>query len=162
MAIEIIIGGCLVALCALTGRAAAMKRVYEADGIRRFQEDILHLKMLTLEKRIPLASALLNLKEPLFKTMGAYMTEDAYLASKDAWIKAAGNENAGAETVKTIEILFSSCESLSRDQQAAQYDRARDDLKKLEEEKRKQGLEKVRLYTSLGAVTGVCIFLFCV
>ncbi len=162
MAAKIIIGLLLIALCALCGRALAMKSVFEADAIRRFQEDIVLLKMLTLEKRLPAAQALTDLKEPVFKRMSAYMTKDARLSLKDAWKKAAADENIKPDAGKPVEMLFGALECLLREQQSAQYERAHEDLKKLEGEKRNQGLERVKLYTSLGAVMGICIFLFCV
>lgn len=162
MAARIMIGILFIGLCALFGRSLAMKSVMDADAVRRFQEEILYLKALTLEKRLPVQEALSHLKEPVFIKMRAFLEKDGHLSLKDAWGQAEKGENLIEDAGQAIEILFGALESLSRDQQWAQYDRAHGDLKRLEDEKRRAGLEKVRLYTSLGAVSGVCIFLFCV
>lgn len=162
MAARIIIGFLLVVLCALTGRALAMKSIVEADGIRRFQEDIFFLRMLTIQKRLPAQQALSKLKNGVFQKMGLLMEKDAHLSIKNAWEKAMEGENIREDAGKALKMLFEALESLSRDQQSAQYDRAQEDLKRFEGEVRKKGLEKVKLYTSLGAVSGVCLFLLCV
>ena len=161
MAFKIIIGVLMIALCALSGRAAAMKSVYEADGIRKLQEDVLYLKTLTLHKKQLAAHALSRLKEPVFKRMSEYMNEEMSLSVKEAWVKAAEVENVGMDARKIMEMLFDAAESLTRDEQEAQYGRTRDDLKRLEQQKRKAGMERVKLYTSLGAVAGVCALIFC-
>ena len=162
MALEIMIGVLLIALCTMAGRAAAMKSVVEADEIRRLQEDVLCLKMLTLEKRLPQAEALSKLKSSVFRKMSHDMKNDPALSLKEAWAIAAGKENMKAEIADLFGWLFGAAENLSRDQQEAEYARLGNDLKRIEEDKRKAGMEKVKLYMSLGAVTGVCAVIFCV
>lgn len=162
MAFEIIIGIFLIALCALSGRAAAMKRVYEADELANMQSDIELLKMLTLEKRQPVKQALSNLHYPAFKNMSLQLEKDDAVFVKDAWTRASEEAKTDERAREILDNLFEAAENLSRAFQEAQYDRALEALKALEWDKRKAGMEKVKLYTSLGAVAGVCALIFCV
>lgn len=158
MAFEIIVSACLIALCALTGRRMAMKYVDKANEVRRMQEDIKRLKNGTIDKKLPLKNALMNLEGGAYGRIAGKMEADSSVTLSEAFMEQGGEGDGFSEENACLQLLFESLENLNRQDQAAQYERALEDLKRLEEEKRKKGLEKVRLYTSLGALLGaVCV-----
>ena len=162
MALEIITGIIIIVLFGYAGRTAALKNISFADRLRRLQEDIKRLKHRTMEKRLSANEALQTLEGEVFSKMRMLMKEDGNMTLKGAWEKSGGAGEELKEENALISILFDSLESLGRMEQEKEYERALNDLKAIEEKRRQEGKEKIKLYTSLGALTGLCAVIFLV
>ncbi len=162
MALEIIIGIIITVLFAYAGRTAAYKNIRVADAVRRLEEDLKKLKNRTIEKRLPANEALLTLEGEVFLKMREMMKGDKGMTLKGAWEASGGAGDEFAEENTLVSMLFDSLENLSRMEQEREYERALSDLKQLEEKRRREGTEKLKLYTSLGALTGLCTVIFLV
>lgn len=162
MAVKFIAGGLVILLCAITGRACAYQKIREADGIRHMQEDIKRLKNRTLERRLSASDALSALEGESFLKMRGYLKEDEALTLRGAWEKTGGAGNGCEEENSIVALLFDELENLGRAEQEKEFERALSDLRIREEKKRKEGREKIKLYTSLGALTGFCAVIFLV
>ncbi len=162
MALDIIIGMIVIILFAYAGRTAAYKNIRLADASRQLQEDIKRLRHRTIEKRLSANEALVMLESNAFSKMRKRMKEDKNMTLKGAWESAGGAGEELHEENALVSILFDSLENLGRMEQEKEYERALHDLKELEEKKRKEGREKIRLYTSIGALTGLCAVIFLV
>lgn len=162
MAVRIAVSALVIVMCMLCGRTLAMRKIREADRVRRMQEDIKKLKNRTMDKRLPLSQALLTMEGEVYGRMAGRMKEDGNLTLSEAF-EAEGGEGDGYRDENTcIRLLFDSLEALGRAQQEAEYERALKDLKKSEERKRLEGREKIKLYSSLGAVAGICAVIFAI
>ena len=84
------------------------------------------------------------------------------MSLEGAWQKAGGAGEALGEENELVSMLFASLENLGRMEQEKEYERALNDLKAIEEKRRKEGKEKIKLYTALGALTGLCAVIFLV
>ncbi|MBR3927642.1 MAG: hypothetical protein IKJ65_01415 [Clostridia bacterium] len=157
---KIIIGAIAVALFAYAGRWAALRLVHTADRLRLLQEDIKKLKYRTREKRLNANEALLTLEGEAFSRMLTIMKEDESMTLSKAWEKSGGAGEDLPEENALVTMLFDSLESLGRQEQEKEYERALNDLKAIEEKRRREGQEKMKLYTSLGALTGLCAVIF--
>lgn len=162
MAFEIIIGGIVIALFAYAGRMFALKSIYLANVLRQLEEDLKRLKHRTYEKRLPVKEALLTLEGETFKKMRFLMKEDQDMTMKSAWEQTGGEGEEFREENALVSILFDALENLGRMEQEKEYERALNDLKEMEERRRKEGKEKIKLYTSLGALIGFCAVVFLV
>lgn len=162
MALELLIGCTVIALCALAGRALAMTKTASADSVRDLQEDLKRLRSRTIEKRLPAEEALSSLEGEAFSQMRRNLKEDGGLTLLGAWRKACGAKEMQREENEIIAYFFGALESLGRTQQAEEYERALNDLKRLEEKRRSEGREKLKLYTYLGALCGLCAVIFLV
>lgn len=162
MALDIIIGIIVIILFACAGKAAAYKRIRFADEVRQLQEDLKRLRYRTMEKRLSANEALMTLESDVFSKMRAQMKEDKNMTLKGVWEAAGGAGEKFKEENAIVSMLLDSLENLGRMEQEKEYERALHDLKELEEKKRREGKEKIRLYTSLGALTGLCAVIFLV
>lgn len=160
MAIEIVIGCVLIVICALAGRSVALKKTIQADLVRKLQEDLRLLRHQTIEKRLSADEALSKLKGETFLKMREKMQENGSFTLSGAWEQSCGREEEQSEVNDTMISLFTALESLGREEQETEYERTLNDLKTLEEKRRREGMEKLRLYTSLGALTGLCAVIF--
>lgn len=162
MALEIIISIIIIVLFAYSGRMSAYKNIRLADTVRHLQEDLKKLRNRTIEKRLTANEALYTLECDAFFKARETMKEDRSMTLKGAWEASGGMGEAFSEENMLVSMLFDSLENLSRMEQEREYERTLNDLKQLEEKKRRDGKEKIRLYTSLGALTGLCAVIFLV
>ncbi|MBQ1256520.1 MAG: hypothetical protein IIX93_04515 [Clostridia bacterium] len=162
MAADVVIGIVIIALFAYAGRMTAIKNIRLADTVRRLEEDIKKLKNRTIEKRLPAYEALQSLGSDAFGKMRQSMKEDRNMTLKGAWEAAGGAGEEFGEENQLVSMLLDSLENLGRMEQEREYERALHELRQLEEKKRKEGKEKLKLYTSLGALTGLSAVIFLV
>lgn len=162
MALEIIISIIIIVLFAYSGRMAAYKNIRLADAVRHLQEDLKKLRNRTIEKRLTVNEALHTLEGGAFSRARDAMKGDRSMTLKSAWETSGGIGEECSEENALVSMLFDSLENLSRMEQEKEYERTLSELKQLEEKKRREGREKIRLYTSLGALTGFCAVIFLV
>lgn len=162
MALEIIISIIIIALFAYSGRMAAYKFIRLADAVRRLEEDLKRLKNGTADKHLTANEALCALEGDAFLRAREAMKGDRSMTVKGAWETSGGMGEEFSEENALVSMLFDSLENLSRAELEKEYERTLNDLKELEEKKRREGKEKIRLYTSIGALTGLCAVIFLV
>lgn len=162
MALDIIIGIAVIALFAYSGRMAAYKKICSADAVRGLQEDLKRLKNCTFEKRMPVNEALPALEGEAFSKMHEMMKGDKDMTLRGAWEASGGAGDDFKEENALVSMLLDSLENLRCADQEREFERALSDLRQMEDKKRREGKEKLRLYTSLGALTGLCAVIFLV
>ena len=160
MALKIIMSAVLIAVCALTGRQTAIQHMYRADEVRRMQEDMKKLKTRTMDKKLPAGQALSDLEGRVYKRMKERMEKDNALSMKDAFLTEGGEGETFSGESACISLLLGALENLRSHDQALEYERVLKDLERMEDERRKEGKEKLRLFTSLGVLTGIGIVIF--
>lgn len=165
MAIRVLLALTVTLFTSLAGRALGGGQARSADEIRLLMDDLQTLRMLTLDRLLPVRAALLEMKLSYLRMTGEAMTADGTLLPGDAWARVAEKErtpggkmeNLSDEETGEVAALFESLNRLARREQEARYARAISQLGKREEFIRNSGREKKKLYTSLGALTGLMI-----
>ena len=165
MAIRLILALVVTLFTTLAGRALGSGQSRSADEIRLLMDDLQMLRLLTLERLLPIRAALLEMKLPCLRMTGEEMTADGTLLPAAAWARVAQRERAPGgkmedlteEDAGEVAALFEALHRLSRREQENQYARTIARLGRREESIRASGREKAKLYTSLGALTGLMV-----
>jgi len=170
MAVRIMLVCALAFSAMLAGRSFALAGIQRADTIRQLMDDLQMLRIYTVERLLPVSGALMEMKSAVFRMTGERMQRDAALSLKSAW-EGTIQEKLGAESAvikigedaeREISALFEAVEALPRRDHDAAYSASIARLGKYEEQERKNGREKMKLYASLGALAGLAAGVFAV
>ncbi|MBQ3079139.1 MAG: hypothetical protein IJC48_03945 [Clostridia bacterium] len=165
MAVRLVLAAMLTACAMLAGRSIAGARIKHADDIRRMMDDLQLLRVLTIDRLLPMGNALAELKFPAFQMTGREMLKDGRKNLSAAWkeIESRERREKGAmagfteEETGEISILFDAVGVIGRKDHEKAYADTIKRLGKMEEEVRSSGREKAKLYASLGALGGLAV-----
>lgn len=155
--IRLIIAGVMTAAGALTGCALAERKLRDAQAFYALSRDVKLLREMTLTKRVPLREALFQMNTDILKEAGARMKEDARILPEEAL---SDKEDVFSEAKQAIAALFRSLAALSAKDHAREYEKCLETISDLENACRKEGREKRRLYSMLGALFALSAGIF--
>lgn len=160
MGLRLVLGAVAIFCCALIGRAFAQGNVRRAKLLAETVDGMQLLKVHMLDRLLPLPAALEKSQAYLLKEVGVLMkgcsARDAWQALSDREQKRGGCLDCiAAEDADVLDAFFDGLGSSGRSEHKAIFDSAIKALSRLEGVARKDGAEKVKLYTTLGALAGV-------
>jgi stage III sporulation protein AB len=122
------------------------------------------LKVHMLDRLLPLGAALEKSQSYLLKETGLLMgncgAREAWQALRSRETRRGGRlDSLTADDLETLDAFFDGLGSAGRSEHKAIFDAAIKALGRLEAGARKDGAERVRLYTTLGALAGVAILI---
>lgn len=149
----------------LAGRTLGGRALRGAEQIRRLMDELQTLRVMTLDKLMPMSAALSESRLPVLRLMGEKMRKDGALAPEEAWTQAAAREREpggclealGEEEIGLVTRLFEALTCLGRREHEERYEDTVARLGRREEEKRAAGRDKLKLFTYLGALTGLAV-----
>ncbi len=156
----------LITICAtLAGRTIAAGRIRHADDIRKLMDDLQMLRVFTLDRLLPMGSALGEMKFEALRLTGEEMRKHSRESVRAAWDQVCLNEKREGgcmeafsdEETAAVSRLFDALGTIGKREHEAVYAGAIAELGKQEEAVRALGKEKLRLYTSLGALSGLAV-----
>lgn len=156
MAVRIAIVAVLTAAGALFGWGISDKKLKTAEGLALLAEDIRLLRELTLARLMPIQEALGHMKTEALSKGGRRMHENGALVPE----KAIEDMPMPGEAQTAVKTLLRNLSALSRKEHADEYERCIEALSRLEGAFRKDGNEKKRLYTNIGALLALCAGIF--
>ena len=163
MGFRIGIAVCVTVLAALAGRALGRGRIQRADALRALADDLNLLKEWTVFRLMPMADALDKLRLPAMRMTAEAMRSHGSVSAAVAWMGVSARERGSggslewmsAEENGEISGLFEALSTLGRKEHESRYEQTVTRIFQKEAEERKAGKEKMKLYTSLGALAGL-------
>lgn len=160
MVLRLVLGGVAIFCSALIGRAFGKGNVRRAKLLAETMDGMQLLKVHMLDRLLPLAAALEKSQSYVLREVGALMkgcsAADAWQALRTREQKRNGRLDClTAEDAEVLDTFFEALGASGRTEHKAIFDAAIKALGRLESAARKDGAEKVRLYTTLGALAGV-------
>ena len=160
MGFRLALAAIVIFACALMGHAFAKGNVRRAKLLAETMDGMQFLKVHMLDRLLPLAAALEKSQAYILKEIGALMKG---CSAWDAWQALCLRERARGrqmdclteDDVDALNAFFDGLGGSGRSEHKAIFDSAIKTLGHLESAARKDGAEKVRLYTTLGALAGV-------
>jgi stage III sporulation protein AB len=153
--------GAIAILCsALIGRAFAKGNVRRAQLLAETMDGLQMLKVHMLDRLLPLNAALEKSQSYLLRETGLLMNgcgaREAWQALRERETRRGGRlDSLLTDDLDTLDAFFDGLGSAGRNEHKAIFDAAIKALMRLESVARKAGAERVRLYTTLGALAGV-------
>ena len=158
----------LILACVIAIASMMIGRAYASGGARRarllsgMMDALQIMRVMMLDRLMPLKTVLVQSASPVFRCIGKQM-EDSSAA--DAWrdVRTAQRQRGGLidclaeEDLCALDALFEGLGVSGRAQQEVLISNALKAFGCLEAEARKNGLEKSRLYTTLGLLAGIAI-----
>ncbi len=164
MALKLLAAALVTFCAAFAGRAFAASHMRAADALGMLMDDLQLLRSMTLERLLPMHSALAEMRFKPLRLAGEHMRRSS-ISAYDAWALVCDSERKRGGSLEymtdddasEVSKLFQALGSLSRRDHEAQYSQALSRLGKCEEAARQRGREKLRLYASLGALAGLAV-----
>lgn len=162
MGIKFALSAISILCCALIGRAFAKGNVRRARLLAETMDGLQMLKVHMLDRLLPLNTALEKSQSYLLKETGVLMkgcgAREAWLQLKERETKRGCHlDSLSTEDLETLDAFFDGLGSAGRNEHKAIFDAAIKSLGRLEAGARKDGAERIRLYTTLGALGGVAV-----
>lgn len=148
--------------CALTGRALASGASRRAKVLQEWMDALMQLRIGMLERHLPVGAALAQSRYAPFRQMGERLGSAGVFA---AWTDVSGplTRHGGnmdcmtGEDLGALNRLFSSMGAGGKSEQEVLFQSALKELGRLEDAARHGGAERLRLYTTLGALCGLAV-----
>ena len=160
MAVRLILVLVLASACALAGRMIARTGIMSADKLARMREDLTLIKEYTTIRLMPAADALLMTNTEIFVRMGEIMKKTGIMSPAEAFCEAYSQVDRDSAVYRILSVLFEAVGTLSVKAHEAEYAKCCEALLCEERKVRKEGEEKLKLYTSLGALLGLSVGIF--
>lgn len=165
MAVRIVLVCALTLMAMFAGKGFAAASMKRADGVRILMDDLQLMRSLTLERLLPAAAALSEMKSPMLRSAGDRMRKNAAMSLKSAWdeevqsrIREEGSLSLLSQSdAEEVSALFGALGSIGKRDHENLYANAIARLGKSEEEARRDAREKMKLYASLGALSGLAV-----
>ena len=165
MVVKMMAALAVTAFAMLAGRAIGARAMRAADTLRLLMDELQTLRVLTLEKLMPMSAALMEMKFPPLRMTGELMCKGGALLPAAAWTQVEQRERVpdgaledmSAEDAAEVTNLFDALTTLSRREHEERYAQTIVRLGRREETLRAAGRDKVKLYTSLGALAGLAV-----
>ena len=160
MGLKLMLSAISILCCALIGRAFANGNVRRARLLAETMDGLQMLKIHMLDRLLPLSAAFEKSQSYLLKETGLLMTgcgaREAWQALRERETKRGGRlDSLSTDDLEALGAFFDGAGSTGRSEHKAIFDAAIKSLGRLESGARKDGAERVRLYTTLGALAGV-------
>jgi stage III sporulation protein AB len=160
MTLRLALGAVSIFLCALIGRAFAKGNIRRAQLLAETMDGMQMLRVHMLDRLFPLASALEKSQAYVLSQTGAGMkgcgAGEAWRALRAREMRRAGKLDCLTHAdADALDAFFDGLGSAGRSEHKMIFDAAIRALGRLESAARSEGAEKLRLYTTLGALAGV-------
>lgn len=164
MGVKLALGAIAIVCCALIGRAFGKGNVRRARLLAETMDGLQMLEVHMLDRLLPLSAALEKSQSYLLKETGLLMVNcgarEAWQALRVRETRRGGRlDSLATDDLETLDAFFDGLGSAGRNEHKAIFDAAIKALGRLEAGARKDGAERVRLYTTLGALAGVAILI---
>lgn len=162
MGLKLILSAIAILCCALIGRAFAKGNVRRARLLTETMDGLKMLKVHMLDRLLPVGAALEKSQSYLLRETGLLMkgcgAGEAWRALRERETKRGGRlDSLSTEDLEALDAFFDGLGSAGRSEHKAIFDAAVKALGRLESAARRDGAERVRLYTTLGALAGVAL-----
>lgn len=158
--LKLALGAISILCCALIGRAFAKGNARRARLLAETMDGLQMLKVHMLDRLLPLNAALEKSQSRLLRETGLLMrgcgARKAWESLRAREVRRGGQlDSLSSNDLETLDAFFDGLGSAGRSEHKAIFDAAIKALGRLESGARKDGAERIRLYTTLGALAGV-------
>ncbi len=162
MSLKLAFSAISIVCCALIGRAFAKGNVRRARLLAEMMDGLQMLKVHMLDRLLPLNAALEKSQAYALRETGLLMrgcgAREAWQKLREREMKRGGHlDSLQTDDFETLDAFFDALGSAGRSEHKAIFDAAIKSLGRLEDGVRKDSADRLRLYTTLGALAGVAV-----
>jgi stage III sporulation protein AB len=159
MTLRLICGAIVIFCGAMVGRALAKRLIRRADLIVNIIDGLKLMRVHALDGLNPISTALAKSKCALLRGVGDALNDEGLSVAWQEYSSVARRKGGeldcmGDAEYDALTVFFESLGASGASEQRRIYDSAIETLARLESEARKDSAEKLRLYTTLGALSG--------